>query len=82
MHSDSIWTVVGVGGKGSMMGIADATELGGNIRQGFEDNIYFEKGILAESNAQLVDRAAYMARSAGYEIASPSEVRVRLKLNK
>jgi len=81
MPENSKWTVVGVGGKGAMMGIADAIELGGFIRQGFEDNIYFEKGVLADSNAQMIERAANMAKEGGYEIASPSDVREMLNLN-
>ena len=75
MPENSEWTVVGIGGKGAMMGVADAIELGGFMRQGFEDNIYFEKGVLADSNAQLIERAANMAKDAGYEIATPADVR-------
>jgi 3-keto-5-aminohexanoate cleavage enzyme len=49
--------------------------LGTNIRVGMEDNIYFSKGVLAQSNAQLVARSARIAREFGYEIASPKETR-------
>jgi len=49
--------------------------LGGMARVGLEDNIYYTKGILAESNAQLVSRAVRIAREIGLEIASPDEAR-------
>ena len=52
--------------------------LGGNARVGFEDNIYVEKGKLAESNAQLVAKIVRIARELGREIASPIEARQML----
>ncbi len=76
----SLWTVIGIGGKASFESIFGAISAGGFIRQGFEDNIYYSRGILAESNAQLVERAAAIAKSAGKQIASPSDVRKLLNL--
>ena len=55
--------------------------LGGNVRVGFEDNIYYRKGELATSNAQLVERIAGIAIDLGYDIASPSEAREMLGIN-
>ncbi len=52
--------------------------LGGNARVGFEDNIYVEKGKLAESNAELVAKIVRIARELGREIASPKEARQML----
>ena len=49
--------------------------LGTNVRVGMEDNIYYSKGVLAKSNAQVVARAVRVARELGYEIASPKEAR-------
>ena len=49
--------------------------LGTNVRVGMEDNIYYGKGVLAKSNAQVVARAVRVARELGYEIASPKEAR-------
>jgi 3-keto-5-aminohexanoate cleavage enzyme len=57
-----------------------ALALGGFMRVGFEDNVYFGKGQLAESNAQLVKRAADIAIGGGYEIAAPNDVRKMLEL--
>jgi 3-keto-5-aminohexanoate cleavage enzyme len=49
--------------------------LGTNVRVGMEDNIYYGKGALAQSNAQMVARAVRVARELGYEITSPKEAR-------
>jgi 3-keto-5-aminohexanoate cleavage enzyme len=49
--------------------------MGGNIRVGMEDNVYFSHGVLAVSNAQLVERAVKIARDLGREIATPEEAR-------
>ena len=42
-----------------------AAALGGNIRVGLEDNIFLEKGVLAQGSAPLVARAAELCRTAG-----------------
>ena len=76
----SYWTAIGVGGRAASASIFAAIALGGFIRVGFEDNIYVRKGVLAASNAELVDRAASIARSAGAEIATASDVRKLLRL--
>lgn len=52
--------------------------LGGGARVGFEDNIYYRRGELAKSNAQLVERAVHMAKDLGLEIATPNEAREML----
>lgn len=49
--------------------------MGGAIRVGLEDNIYFSRGVLAKSNAQLVERSARIARELNIEPASPDEAR-------
>lgn len=76
----SYWTAMGIGGKANLQSIYSAVSLGGFIRVGFEDNIYYAKGRLATSNAQLVERAARIARDGGYSIATPSDVRQMLDL--
>jgi len=52
------------------------------MRVGFEDNVYYSRGVLAESNAQLVERAARISREAGYDIATPADVREMFNLKK
>jgi len=59
-----------------------AVLLGGNARVGMEDNIYYTKGELAKSNAQLVERSVRIIRDLGLEIASPDEARQILDLQK
>jgi 3-keto-5-aminohexanoate cleavage enzyme len=70
----STWTVAGMGRSQLPLATA-AVLLGGHVRVGFEDNIFYEKGILAESNAQLVERVARVARIHGREPATPDEAR-------
>ncbi|MCW3806842.1 3-keto-5-aminohexanoate cleavage protein [Plebeiibacterium marinum] len=69
------WTVMGVG-KACLPAHYGVFAIGnGFIRVGFEDNVYYSKGVLADSNAQLVERTAKLAKDAGYDIASPADVR-------
>ncbi|OFW60730.1 MAG: hypothetical protein A2133_03765 [Actinobacteria bacterium RBG_16_64_13] len=49
--------------------------MGGAVRVGLEDNIYYSKGVLAKSNAQLVERSARIARELNIEPATPDEAR-------
>ena len=53
---------------------------GGNVRVGLEDNVYYRKGELAKSNAQLVARIVRIARDLGKEPATPEEARQILGL--
>jgi 3-keto-5-aminohexanoate cleavage enzyme len=52
-----------------------AIALGGHVRVGLEDSIYYRRGELATSNAQLVARIARIASEAEREIATPAEAR-------
>ena len=54
--------------------------LGGHARVGLEDNIYWEKGVLAEGSAPLVRRAVDYARSVGRPVADPDRARALLGL--
>jgi 3-keto-5-aminohexanoate cleavage enzyme len=60
----------------AMMGMS----LGGHVRVGLEDNIYYSKGVLARSNAELVERVIRIAEEYGREIATPKEARSILHL--
>uniref|UniRef100_UPI0038B3C46F 3-keto-5-aminohexanoate cleavage enzyme n=1 Tax=Microaerobacter geothermalis TaxID=674972 RepID=UPI0038B3C46F len=70
----STWTVAGIG-RWQLPMAAHALLWGGHVRVGFEDNLFYEKGILATSNAQLVERVVRLAREIGRDIASPDEAR-------
>jgi len=71
---DANWTVTGIGKDELILG-GVAVFVGGNVRVGLEDNIYYAKGVLAKSNAELVARIVRIANEAGRDIASPDEAR-------
>lgn len=48
--------------------------LGGHIRVGLEDNMYYRRGELA-TNVQLIERLVRIAQEMGFEPASPAEAR-------
>lgn len=50
------------------------------IRVGFEDAVFLRRGVLAESNAQLVAQAAELVRTLGREVATPARARELLEL--
>jgi 3-keto-5-aminohexanoate cleavage enzyme len=81
LPQNSTWSIIGIG-KGhlpmSMMGLI----MGGHIRVGMEDNIYYQRGVLAASNAQFVERIVRIAREYGRKVATPSEAREILRLGK
>lgn len=79
LPAGSTWTVAGIGRAELPLGVM-AILMGGHVRVGFEDNVYYSKGVLAESNAQLVARIARLARELGREVATPGEARAILGL--
>ena len=54
--------------------------MGGHVRVGLEDNLYYEKGTQAESNAQLVERTVRIATELGRPVATTAEAREILDL--
>lgn len=68
------WTVAGIGRSELPLAVM-AIILGGHVRVGFEDNVYYGKGQLATSNAQLVERIVRIAKEMGREVATPDEAR-------
>ncbi|MFB6197333.1 MAG: 3-keto-5-aminohexanoate cleavage protein, partial [Halobacteriaceae archaeon] len=54
--------------------------LGGHVRVGLEDNVYYSRGELATSNAQLVKRTVRIAEELGRPVATPTEAREILGL--
>jgi 3-keto-5-aminohexanoate cleavage enzyme len=55
--------------------------LGGHVRVGMEDNIYYRKGELLASNAQAVERIVRLARELNREVATPAQARAILGLS-
>ena len=74
LPSEAIWSALGVA-RAQLPMITMATLMGGNVRVGFEDNLFLKQGVLAASNAQLVEMAKDMVERLGYEVAKPGEAR-------
>jgi 3-keto-5-aminohexanoate cleavage enzyme len=69
----AIFGVSGIG-PAQLPCIANALLLGGHVRVGLEDNLYYSQGRLA-TNLELTERAAELVKTLGYELATPSEAR-------
>jgi 3-keto-5-aminohexanoate cleavage enzyme len=57
-----------------------AIAMGGHVRVGFEDNIFYRKGELADSNARFVERVVRIAREVGREPATIEQARSILRI--
>ena len=76
------WTFSGFAlGRNQMAYVAAAVLAGGNVRVGLEDNLWLEKGVLAE-NWQLVERAVSIIENMGARVVGPQDVRDKLSLEK
>ncbi|ABD86208.1 3-keto-5-aminohexanoate cleavage protein [Rhodopseudomonas palustris] len=73
LPADATWSAFGVG-KDHLPILFAAIALGGNVRVGLEDNVYFAKGVKA-TNVGLVERAVQAIRLYGKRPASPAEAR-------
>ena len=79
LPSGAIWAAFGIS-RAEFPIVAQAWLLGGHIRVGMEDNICLEKGVLCESNAQLVSKAKRIINDLGGQLASSNEARQMLGL--
>ena len=77
---NATWTVAGIG-KAELPLAVMSLVAGGHARVGLEDNIYYAKGELAQSNAQLVERVVRVAKELGRVPASPDEARALLSIS-
>ena len=77
----STWTSTGIGRHAFTLA-APTIVMGGNVRVGFEDNLYLERGVLAKSNGELVDKVVRMAKLLGRPVATSDEAREILGLRK
>ncbi|MBO4588596.1 MAG: 3-keto-5-aminohexanoate cleavage protein [Bacteroidales bacterium] len=77
----STWTATGIGRHAFTLA-APAIVMGGNVRVGFEDNLYLERGVLAKSNGELVDKVVRMAKLLGRQVATSDEAREILSIKK
>ncbi len=79
MLPGSTWSITGIGRSHMecmLLGLACGAD---GLRVGLEDNIYYEKGVLA-TNVQLVERAVKLGEMAGRDIATAADVREILGL--
>lgn len=81
LPSGSPWAAFGIG-RWEFPMLAQAWLLGGHVRVGLEDNIYLGKGVLAESNTVLVQKAVRILAELGGTIATAGEAREMLGLKK
>jgi uncharacterized protein (DUF849 family) len=81
LPKDAVWAAFGIG-RNEYPALATAYWLGGHIRVGFEDNVYLKKGVLAPSNAALVEKAVRVLDDLGGELATAKEARELLGLKR
>lgn len=79
LPGEATWTVSGMG-RGQLTMNVLGLVLGGHVRTGLEDNIFYRRGVPAESNAQLVARIARLAAELGRPVASVAEAREILRV--
>jgi 3-keto-5-aminohexanoate cleavage enzyme len=81
LPKDCTWQVIAIGRHQIPLGVMGVL-LGGNVRVGFEDNVYLSRSVLAKSNAELVAKIARIIKELGKEIASVDDAREILSLKK
>lgn len=75
------WSALGIG-NGHVPIMFAAIAMGGHVRVGMEDNVYYAKNQLAKSNAEFVTRAVRVVKEANRSVATPAEAREILGLKK
>lgn len=73
MPDNSVFNVSAIG-PAQLNAALQSLLLGGHVRVGLEDNLYYERGVLA-NNVQLVERIVRIIRELGMEPATPAEAR-------
>jgi 3-keto-5-aminohexanoate cleavage enzyme len=76
----SLVSVIGVG-PSQIPILTIAMILGCHVRVGMEDNVYIEKGKLADSNAQFVEKVVRLAKELGRDIATPQQARAMIGIS-
>jgi len=66
---------VAIAGRAQFPMCTQSLLIGGNARVGLEDNLYLEKGVMAKSNAEQVEKIVRIAMELGLEPTSPDETR-------
>jgi 3-keto-5-aminohexanoate cleavage enzyme len=77
---DAVWAGAGIGVFQLVVNTA-AVVMGGHVRVGLEDNIWYDHGkTRPATNAELIRRVMRIAREFGRDSATPLEARQRLQL--
>ena len=79
--ADSTWGALGIG-RGHLPIMYTTLALGGHVRVGMEDNIYYSKGVLAKSNVEFIERTKRIAVEIDKQIATPDEARTILRISR
>ena len=79
LPSDAHFTAIGIGRSMFTM-VAQSYLAGGHARVGLEDGVYLERGVLAKTNAQMVEKARRLLQDLGAKIATADEARMMLGL--
>ncbi len=79
LGDDFVWSVCAAG-KNQFKMCNAALLMGGFTRVGLEDNLYLEKGVMAKSSGEQVEKIARIAREHGLEPATPDDARQILGL--
>ena len=74
LPADAHFTAIGIG-RHAFTSVAQSYLAGGHVRVGIEDGVYLSKGVLAESNAVLVEKARRIVEYLGGQIANARETR-------
>ena len=74
---DATFTAIGIG-RHAFTSVAQSYLAGGHVRVGLEDGVYLSRGVLAESNAALVEKARRMVEDLGGQIATARDTRALL----
>jgi uncharacterized protein (DUF849 family) len=74
LPADAQFTAVGIG-RSSFRSAALSYLAGGHVRVGLEDAVFLDRGVLAPSNALMVEKARRIVEDLGGQIASPREAR-------
>lgn len=78
LPKDATWSAFGIG-KDHLPILYATIALGGHVRVGLEDNVYYAKDRLA-TNVELVSRAVRLVREANKEVSTPEDARKILGL--
>ena len=74
LPADAQFTAIGIG-RAAFQSVALSYLAGGHVRVGLEDAVYLHRGVLAPSNASMVEKARRIVEDLGGQIATPREAR-------